>query len=79
MASSVFYKWASRKDESRVTFDGTGITVFDLKREIIIANNLVKGTDFDVHVYDAATNQGQFVVLEKIWGVWIELWDRIQR
>lgn len=57
MASSVFYKWASRKDESRVTFDGTGITVFDLKREIIIANNLVKGTDFDVHVYDAATNQ----------------------
>ncbi|KAJ2924271.1 hypothetical protein H1R20_g12818, partial [Candolleomyces eurysporus] len=57
MASSVFYKWASRKDESRVTFDGTGITVFDLKREIILANNLVKGVDFDVHVYDTATKQ----------------------
>ncbi|KAF5336100.1 hypothetical protein D9611_006429 [Ephemerocybe angulata] len=57
MASSVFYKWASRKDESRVQFDGTGITVFDLKREIILSNNLVKGNDFDVHVYDPATNQ----------------------
>lgn len=60
MASSVFYKWASRKDESRVTFDGTGITVFDLKREIILANNLVKGVDFDVHVYDTATKQGLY-------------------
>jgi len=60
MASSVFYKWASRKDESRVTFDGTGITVFDLKREIILAHNLQKGNDFDVHVYDAATKQGSW-------------------
>ena len=37
MASSVFYRFASRKDESRVTFDGTGISIFDLKREIILA------------------------------------------
>ncbi|EAU90508.1 zinc knuckle domain-containing protein [Coprinopsis cinerea okayama7 len=57
MASSVFYKWASRKDESRISFEGTSITVFDLKREIILANNLVKGNDFDIHVYDAATKQ----------------------
>ncbi|TFK29708.1 DWNN-domain-containing protein [Coprinopsis marcescibilis] len=57
MASSVFYKWASRKDESRVTFDGTGISVFDLKREVILANNLHKAVDFDIHVYDAATKQ----------------------
>ncbi|KAI0043019.1 hypothetical protein FA95DRAFT_503791 [Auriscalpium vulgare] len=34
---SVFYKF-----KSRVTFDGTGIPVFDLKKEIILANNLGK-------------------------------------
>jgi protein MPE1 len=58
MASSVFYKWASRKDESRVAFDGTGISVFDLKREIILANNMSKANDFDLYIYDAASKQG---------------------
>lgn len=58
MASSVFYKWASRKDESRVTFDGTGISVFDLKREIILANNMGKANDFDLYIYDPTSKQG---------------------
>ncbi|PPQ96278.1 hypothetical protein CVT26_005665 [Gymnopilus dilepis] len=57
MASSVFYKFSSRKDESRISFDGTGISVFDLKREIILANNMGKANDFDLYVYDAATKQ----------------------
>ncbi|KAI1793529.1 DWNN-domain-containing protein [Ganoderma leucocontextum] len=48
MASSVFYKFRSQRDESRVTFDGTGISVFDLKKEIIIVNNLGKANDFDL-------------------------------
>ena len=60
MASSVFYKFKSQKDESRVTFDGTAISVFDLKREIILANNLGKANDFDLHVFDVSTNQGTF-------------------
>ena len=64
MASSVFYRWASRKDESRVTFDGTGISVFDLKREIILAVNLVKANDCDVHVYDSSTKQGESVTYD---------------
>ncbi|KAI0741590.1 DWNN domain-containing protein [Daedaleopsis nitida] len=50
MASSVFYKFRSQRDESRVTFDGTGISVFDLKKEIILANNLGKANDFDLVV-----------------------------
>jgi hypothetical protein len=58
MASSVFYKWASRKDESRVTFDGTGISVFDLKREIILANNMSKANDFELYIYDTTSKQG---------------------
>ena len=60
MASSVFYKFSSRKDESRVTFDGTGISVFDLKRDIILANNMGKANDFDLAIFDATSKQGIF-------------------
>jgi protein MPE1 len=59
MASSVFYKFKSQKDESLVTFDGTGISVFDLKKEIILANNLGKANDFDLVVSDASSGQGR--------------------
>ena len=59
MASSVFYKWASRKDESSVKFDGTGISVFDLKKEIILTNNMSKAAnDFDLVIFDKGSNQG---------------------
>ncbi|KAF7982545.1 hypothetical protein HWV62_27514 [Athelia sp. TMB] len=57
MASSVFYKFKSQREESRVTFDGTGISVFDLKKEIILANNLGKANDFDLFVYDTSSNE----------------------
>ncbi|EMD38938.1 hypothetical protein CERSUDRAFT_112645 [Gelatoporia subvermispora B] len=57
MASSVFYKFKSQRDESRVTFDGTGISVFDLKKEIILANNLGKANDFDLGVFDASSGE----------------------
>ncbi|KAI0322094.1 DWNN domain-containing protein, partial [Amylostereum chailletii] len=53
MASSVFYKFKSQRDESRITFDGTGLSVFDLKREIILAHNLAKANDFDLAVLDS--------------------------
>jgi len=59
MASSVFYRFNSQKAESRITFDGTGISVFDLKREIILANNMSKANDFDLYAYDSATKQGR--------------------
>jgi protein MPE1 len=59
MASSVFYKFKSQKEDSRVTFDGTGISVFDLKRDIILANNLGKANDFDLFVSDASSGQGE--------------------
>ncbi|OCH85498.1 DWNN-domain-containing protein [Obba rivulosa] len=57
MAASVFYKFKSQRDESRVTFDGTGISVFDLKKEIILANNLGKANDFDLAVFDASSGE----------------------
>ena len=60
MASSVFYKFNSQKNESRVTFDGTGISVFDLKRDVILANNMGKANDFDLFNFDSSSNKGAF-------------------
>ncbi|KAI9805296.1 MAG: hypothetical protein M1833_005749 [Piccolia ochrophora] len=52
MSSSVFFKFKSQKEPSRVTFDGTGISVFELKRAIIEINKLGDGTDFDLAIYN---------------------------
>ncbi|MCJ1485427.1 hypothetical protein MMC06_005601 [Schaereria dolodes] len=52
MSSSVFVRFKSQKEPSRVTFDGTGISVFDLKREIITMNRLGDGTDFELVISD---------------------------
>ncbi|MCJ1395140.1 hypothetical protein MMC18_008021 [Xylographa bjoerkii] len=48
MASSVFFRFKSQKEPTRVTFDGTGISVFELKREIITTSQLGDGTDFEL-------------------------------
>ena len=58
MASSVFYKFKSQREESKVSFDGTGISVFDLKKEIILANSLGKATDFDLIMFDGSSGEG---------------------
>ncbi|KAJ9125433.1 hypothetical protein QFC22_000394 [Naganishia vaughanmartiniae] len=55
--SSVYYKFASSKNESRVTFDGTHISVFDIKKEIMLNNKMGSGKDFDLGLYDAATGE----------------------
>ncbi|KAI2640282.1 DWNN domain-containing protein [Xylaria nigripes] len=51
MTSSVFFKFKSQKEPARVEFDGTGISVFELKRDIIVKSGLGDGTDFDLAIY----------------------------
>lgn len=51
MSSSVFYKFKNSREPERIVFDGTGISVFELKREIITASGLGDGSDFDLHLY----------------------------
>lgn len=51
MASAVYYRFKSQKDESKITFDGAGISVADLKKEISLVNNL-RLTDFHLLVFD---------------------------
>lgn len=60
MSSSVFFRFKSQKEPSRVAFDGTGISVFDLKREIITMNRLGDGTDFELIISSEDTNEGTF-------------------
>ncbi|CDO95413.1 unnamed protein product [Kluyveromyces dobzhanskii CBS 2104] len=55
MSSTIYYKFRSQRDTFRVGFDGTGITVFDLKRDIINDNRLGDGTDFQLKVYNPDT------------------------
>jgi protein MPE1 len=60
MTSSVFFKFKSQKEPTRVEFDGTGISVFELKRDIIIKSGLGDGTEFDLKIYNEDGNEGMF-------------------
>ena len=40
-------------------FDGTGISVFELKRDIIIKSGLGDGTEFDFAIYNEDGNEGK--------------------
>ncbi len=59
MSSSVFYKFKSQKEPSRIEFDGTGISVFELKRDIIIKSGLGDGTDFDLAIFNEDGKEGK--------------------
>lgn len=61
MASSVFFKFKSQKEPTRVEFDGTGISVFELKREIIQKSGLGDGTDFDLFIYTDDNSEGMSI------------------
>ncbi|KAI5303632.1 hypothetical protein KEM55_000439 [Ascosphaera atra] len=57
MGSTVHFKFKSQKDFTRVAFDGTGISVFELKREIITLSKLGDGSDFELAIYNADTGE----------------------
>lgn len=54
MSSYVYYKFKSQRAEKRIAFDGTGISVFDLKKEIILSNNFGKASEMDLLLFDSA-------------------------
>lgn len=62
MTSSVFFKFKSQKEPTRVEFDGTGISVFELKRDIINKSGLGDGTDFDLFIYTDDGSEGKILV-----------------
>lgn len=58
MSGHVYYRFKSQKDFQRIIFEGIGISVWDLKREIILESKMGKGTDFDFAIYNADTDEG---------------------
>lgn len=66
MSSSVFFRFKSQKEPSRVTFDGTGISVFELKREIINLSRLGDGTDFELFISSEDTDEGRFHIEQQM-------------
>lgn len=58
MSSNVLYKFRSQKDPSRITFDGTGISVFEVKREIIKRDIRTDGRDLDLLLFNKDTKDG---------------------
>jgi protein MPE1 len=59
MSSSIFFKFKSQKEPSQITFDGTSLSVFEVKREIISFSRLGDGTDFDLEIYTSDTNESE--------------------
>lgn len=59
--SLIFYKFKSAKDYDTYKFEGVGVPVWELKKEIIIAKKLSKSTDFDLILSDAQTNEGNII------------------
>ncbi|KAI9208706.1 DWNN domain-containing protein [Polychytrium aggregatum] len=55
--SIVYYKFKAAKSFDTVIFDGTTISVFDLKKEIMQQKKLGKGTDFDLSIHNAETSE----------------------
>lgn len=43
-------------------FDGTGISVFELKRDIIIKSGLGDGTEFDLVIFNEDSMEGMLDV-----------------
>jgi len=59
MTSFVYFKFKSQREESRVAFNGTGISVADLKKEIMIAKGLDKALDVDIVLLDPKSEEGR--------------------
>ncbi|KAF7197372.1 putative RING finger protein P8B7.15c [Pseudocercospora fuligena] len=65
MSSSIFFRFKSSKEPMQINFDGTSLSVFEVKREIINISRFGDGKDFDLiisasdssEVYDDDTTQ----------------------
>jgi E3 ubiquitin-protein ligase RBBP6 len=58
---AVYYKFKSAKDYNSIPMDGAFISVATLKQSIFVSKHLGRGTDFDLLVTNAQTNEGRFL------------------
>lgn len=57
---AVYYKFKSARDYDSIAMDGPFISVGILKEKIFESKHLGRGTDFDLVVTNAQTNEGWF-------------------
>lgn len=60
---SVYYKFKSARDFDSILIDGHFISVASLKERIFESKHLGRGTDFDLMVSNAQSNEGWFFCL----------------
>ena len=63
---AVYYKFKSAKDYDSIAIDGHFISVGNLKEKIFESKHLGRGTDFDLVVTNAQTNEGWFDSLKEM-------------
>jgi protein MPE1 len=56
--SFIHYKFRSAKEVNTITFEGLGLPLWELKREIVQAKRLTSANDFDLVVINAQNNEG---------------------
>lgn len=78
MSSSIFFKFKSQKEPSQITFDGTSLSVFEVKRDIIALSKLGDGTDFDLEINTSDTNEREYMSALIVVGEILTL-DRLRR
>jgi len=61
---AVYYKFKSAKDYDSVPIEGHFISVANLKDKIFESKHLGRGTDFDLVISNAQTNEGLSYLLE---------------
>lgn len=61
---AVYYKFKSARDYDSIPMDGPFISVGTLKEKIFESKHLGRGTDFDLVVTNAQTNEGWFWFLD---------------
>lgn len=67
---AVYYKFKSARDFDSIPMDGPFISVGTLKEKIFESKHLGRGTDFDLVVTNAQTNEGwSCFLLDLIHGV----------
>ncbi|GMP95783.1 hypothetical protein CsSME_00044697 [Camellia sinensis var. sinensis] len=69
---AVYYKFKSAKDYDSIPTDGHFISLINLKEKIFESKHLGKGTDFDLVVTNAQTNEGKFESLPSEDSEWDE-------
>ena len=64
MSSSIFFKFRNQKDTTPIAFDGSSLSVFEVKREIMKIARLGDGKDFDLEISTSDTNERKSSALQ---------------